>query len=152
MARDFLPNWKIVATADRHVNSSTTVTHPLLIHGNQGIGKSALISYLFLHYRQHNPSRLVVAHFTSASDRSTLYVDVIRRIVVAVKNHFNIDQHIPQDKDDLVKEFESWLIIADKHGGMLLFIDGLDNLDNVDGCLVGGYMHSCAKQDHVLRV
>jgi Ni2+-binding GTPase involved in maturation of urease and hydrogenase len=136
MIRAYVPALDLVRQAHEHISSPARIVQPLVINGPVGCGKSALIAYLYSFYKQMNTSQLVVAHFVSASDKSVQSYELARRVIIAIKNHYQVQQEVPQDKDELVKELPSWLLIAESRGGMVLFLDGLDQLSNTDGSIV----------------
>eukprot|EP01122_Echinamoeba_exundans_P009174 TRINITY_DN3177_c0_g1_i1.p1 TRINITY_DN3177_c0_g1~~TRINITY_DN3177_c0_g1_i1.p1 ORF type:complete len:1753 (+),score=281.10 TRINITY_DN3177_c0_g1_i1:58-5316(+) len=118
----------------RHINSAARIEAPLLFIGEQpGVGLTALMAYASSFYANLNPEKLVLFHFARASEKSTLYFEFMRRAIVAIQSFFKIDQAVPTDKDEIVADFSGWLEMASERGGMVIFIDGLDQMDNVDG-------------------
>jgi nephrocystin-3 len=98
-----------------------------------GVGLTALMAYASSFYANLNPDKLILFHFSRASDKSTLYYEFMRRAIQTIQSFFNIEQSVPTEKDEIVADFPGWIQMASERGGMLLFIDGLDQMDNVDG-------------------
>jgi len=94
------------------------------------------LGYIANEYKKQNTNLLVVMHHTKATEKSASYIEIIRHILSAIKSHYKLTQDVPTEKDELISEFIPWLQRADQLGGLVLFIDGLDQLDNVDSCLV----------------
>lgn len=129
-----VPRMKYLERLHQHVNATTKIEAPLVFLSQvAGVGLSALMAYAASFYANLNPNRLVFFHFVRASDKSGRYYELMRRVIVAIHDFFNVEQPVPTEKDDIVADFPGWLQIAAERGGMLLFVDGLDQMANIDG-------------------
>jgi len=106
---------------------------PLVITGDSGSGKSALLANWVKTYREANPDDFVLLHFIGATSESTDWVAMLRRIMGELKRRFAIDQEIPEDKDDLRLAFANFLSMASAQGRTVLIIDALNQLEDRDG-------------------
>ncbi|OAD21448.1 nephrocystin-3 [Candidatus Thiomargarita nelsonii] len=104
---------------------------PLVILGESGSGKSALLANWALRYR--HPDDLVILYFIGSSPDSTDYVDMLRYVMARLKAHYHIDEEIPTEPKQLVEKLPFWLATAHAQGRTILILDGLNQLtDNAD--------------------
>jgi nephrocystin-3 len=84
---------------------------PLVILGESGSGKSALLANWALRYRESHPDDLVILYFIGSSPDSTDYVDMLHYVMARLKAHYDIHAQ----------------------GRTILILDGLNQLtDNAD--------------------
>jgi len=117
-----------------HITSNTP---PLVILGESGLGKSALLSSWSLQYCSNHPDDILIKHFIGTSAYSADWVSILRRIMDEFKRHFNIDLDTPHKLDELRAAFSDWLHIAAarasrKKRKIVLILDALNQLDNRD--------------------
>lgn len=106
---------------------------PLVILGDSGGGKSALLANWAIRHREGRSSDLLIMHFIGASPYSADWSAMLRRIMVELKRSFHILQDIPESPDELRISFAEWLHIAGQKGHIVLILDGLNQLDDQDG-------------------
>lgn len=114
---------------DRHVNSSD---QPLVILGESGSGKSALLSTWALKYKEEHPDELLIMHFIGASPYSADWMAMLRRIMGESKRHFNLPEDIPSKPDELKTAFANWLHMVSVRGKAVLILDALNQLEDKD--------------------
>ena len=114
-----------------HANS--TGGKPLVILGESGSGKSALLANWAIKYREAHADDLVVMHFIGASPYSNDWTVMLRRIMGEFKRRFDIPQEIPDQADDLRMAFANFLNMASAQGRVVLIIDALNQLEDRDG-------------------
>eukprot|EP01125_Pyxidicula_operculata_P002218 TRINITY_DN12128_c0_g1_i1.p1 TRINITY_DN12128_c0_g1~~TRINITY_DN12128_c0_g1_i1.p1 ORF type:complete len:1329 (+),score=297.48 TRINITY_DN12128_c0_g1_i1:94-4080(+) len=139
LARVYLPNQKYYYTIDKHVAYSNV---PLIVIGDPGLGKSALLANWALRFKEHHPEDLVITHFVGCSAASTNYVNMLTRILEAIrervgKNNVS-DLTISKSANQLVQDFGIWLEKGSTVAGgrrIVLVIDGIDKLDDCDNAL-----------------
>jgi len=132
---------------------------PLVILGESGAGKSALIA----HWMMRNQERLkaqpqeekkgflslirsrlnlsrpppkkahVIAHFIGATEDSTDWAAMLRRLIGEFNRLFDLTVEIPDTPDALRKAFVDVLWEVDARGRVILIIDALNQLDDRDG-------------------
>lgn len=106
---------------------------PLLIWGESGSGKSALMARALQAARQQQPQGAVVARFIGATPDSSncraLLEDVCRQIARAYRGD---DGAVPSAYRDLVQAFPKYLALASAAKPLILFLDALDQLSAQD--------------------
>ena len=105
----------------------------LVVLGESGSGKSALLSNWVFEYRKDYPEDLVIMHFIGATPYSTDWTAMLRRIMGELKRRFNITQDIPDKPDELRSAFANWLNMAAARGRVVLILDALNQLEDRDG-------------------
>ena len=98
---------------DAHARSDR---QPLVILGESGSGKSALLANWAIHYRKEHPDDLVLLHFIGATPGSADWAAMLRRILGEFKRKFDIREEIPDQPDALRSAFANWLNMAAAKG------------------------------------
>lgn len=114
---------------DEHVNSDN---QPLVVLGESGSGKSALLSTWALQYKEKHPKELVIMHFIGATPYSADWIAMLRRVMGEFKRHFNLSQEIPSKPDELKTTFTNWLHMVSARGKVVLILDALNQLEDKD--------------------
>ncbi len=129
-ARVYIGGEKYFRKIDEHLST----THlPLVVLGESGIGKSALLANWGLKYRKENPDTLVLMHFVGASAASGDWAAMLRRFLSELQERFDIEGEIPSDANELREVFSDWLYKAGQKGQVLLIIDALNQLEDKQG-------------------
>lgn len=122
---------------------------PLVLLGESGSGKSALLANWAYRYKKENPDDFMLLHFIGGTPDSADYTQLIRRIMMEIKECIehekslelsnNIvslqkedDDSIPTDPQKLIKAFPLWLVKAAAIGKFILVLDGLNQLEDQD--------------------
>ena len=119
------------ARLDAH--ASGTTDQPLVILGESGSGKSALLANWASRYRKEHPDTVVLEHYIGATPASADWASMLRRIMGELKQRFDIDQEIPEQPDALRSAFPNWLSMAAAKGKVILLLDALNQLEDRDG-------------------
>ncbi len=106
---------------------------PLVIVGDSGSGKSALLANWSLHYREKHPDELVLMHFIGATTYSADWALMVWRIMAELQRAFKIEGEIPDKADALRQAFANWLNMAAARGRVILILDALNQLEDRDG-------------------
>ena len=106
---------------------------PLVILGESGSGKSALLANWAMRYRREHADDLVLVHFTGATPASADWEAMLRRILGEVKRKFDIREDIPDQPEALRSAFANWLNLAATRGRVVLILDALNQLEDRDG-------------------
>lgn len=121
---------------DEHVKG----TDPLLVVvGDAGVGKSALLANWAARYRKAHPYGFLLLHFVGCTPASADWMALVRRIKDELSLHFNIkkkDEPGPLWSWSLFSFFEevaTW-------GRIVIVLDGLDQLEDVDDALDLGWL------------
>jgi tetratricopeptide (TPR) repeat protein len=115
---------------DTHAQSED---QPLIILGESGSGKSALLANWALEYRKTHPQDLLIMHFIGATPYSADWAAMLRRIMGELKRRFEIQQEIPDKPDELRPAFANFLYMAAAKGRCVLILDALNQLEDRDG-------------------
>ena len=108
-------------------------TKPLVILGESGSGKSALLANWVARYRQAHPDALVLRHYIGATPYSADWAAMLRRLMGEFKRRLGLQQDIPDQPDALRSAFPNWLYMAAAKGRVVLVLDALNQLEDRDG-------------------
>jgi tetratricopeptide (TPR) repeat protein len=108
---------------------------PLVVLGESGLGKSALLANWIEQNRHSHPEQQVLVHFIGATADSADWATMLRRILAELKQRFGIELEIPDRADELPVAFANALHMAAASGRLVLVIDALNQLDDRDGAL-----------------
>lgn len=114
---------------------------PLVVLGESGIGKSALLANWASNLRvglpepsqQPNDPDLVLMHFIGATLQSTDWAAMLRRLIGELTRRFSFPMEIPEEPGALRSAFANCLSIAAKQGRVVIILDGLNQLEDRDG-------------------
>ncbi|MEI8135008.1 MAG: tetratricopeptide repeat protein [bacterium] len=107
---------------------------PLVLWGKSGFGKSALMAHLSSHYHTHHHDAFIIRHFVGASSGASSMDDVMRHIMLEIKERYSIEDELP--KSDLQSEFPQWLAKIPEGEKLILMIDAVNQLSGI-----GNEMH-----------
>ncbi|MGO9531422.1 MAG: DUF4062 domain-containing protein [Syntrophobacteraceae bacterium] len=107
--------------------------HPLVVLGESGSGKSALLANWVARYRQAHPDALVLQHYVGATPYSADWAAMLRRLMGEFKRRLGLQQNIPDQPDALRSAFPNWLYMAATKGCVILVLDALNQLEDRDG-------------------
>ena len=85
---------------------------PLVILGESGSGKSALLANWVARYRRAHPDALVLQHYIGATPYSADWAAMLRRLMGEFKRRLGLQQDIPDQPDALRSAFPNWLYMA----------------------------------------
>lgn len=105
---------------------------PLVIVGEPGSGKSALVAQFARIYVEKNTEALVIAHYVGAATEARNIRHALLRIALELKEKLSLPDEIPEDEKELRQVFGSLLESAGFAAGgrkVVVLIDGLNQLD-----------------------
>ena len=110
---------------------------PLVVLGESGSGKSALVANWAVKYRKKNPENYIVLHFIGSTPYSSDWSAMLRRIMGEFKRWFDMKDDIPSEPDKLRAAFANWLHMASAAVGrenrkIILILDALNQLQDRD--------------------
>lgn len=103
-------------------------TPPLIIGGESGLGKSALLAYWIGTYRREHPKCFFIQHFAGVSGDATP-TSVLRRIMLEIKERNFEQDEVSAKPEDIVKEFPLWIAKVRANDPLLLVIDAINQID-----------------------
>jgi tetratricopeptide (TPR) repeat protein len=106
---------------------------PLVVLGESGSGKSALLANWARSYRAANAGDFVLMHFIGASAASADWAAMLRRILAELERGFELQLEIPDRPDALRLAFANALHMAAAKGRVVLVLDALNQLDDREG-------------------
>ena len=102
----------------------------LVVVGEPGSGKSAMLGKFYRDYLESNPNDLVIPHFVGASAASTNARQVLRRLSHELALSAGITDEIPDDFDKLRETFTSFLEQAASKRHVVILIDAINQFDS----------------------
>jgi len=130
-ARFFIGRVKILNDIEKYVK--TPHNHPLVIYGESGSGKSALMAKAAEQVLSESPAAGYVTRFIGATPTSSDIRSLLENICRQISRIYGADEtNIPTDYKDLVEEFPKRLALATPEKQLIIFLDALDQLSNVN--------------------
>ncbi|XP_038072011.1 uncharacterized protein LOC119740704 [Patiria miniata] len=106
---------------------------PLVILGESGSGKSALVANWTHQFEEENPGVFLFMHFIGSSSESASHLNLLRRLYEEIKQFFGFEMTVPSSQRNLVLELSTWLQMAAKQTKVVLVLDALNQLDSGSG-------------------
>ena len=117
---------------------------PLVIEADEGIGKKTLIVKWIEYHLKNSRNKykdIVIPHFASAGGNSSNYHSSIYKILIKLREFFNIKQKVELLEEKIRKNFYYWLDICsrkmkknvDFDGDILIIIEGIEHFRSEDG-------------------
>jgi tetratricopeptide (TPR) repeat protein len=129
-AKMYIGRQEYFACLDEHLKGDD---QPLIILGESGAGKSALLANWAFHFQKQHSQELLVLHFIGATASGTDWQAMLRRIMGELRERFQILEEIPEKPDELRLAFANWLSMAAARGRVVLVLDALNQLEDKDG-------------------
>jgi tetratricopeptide (TPR) repeat protein len=127
--RVYLGRAEAYERVDAHVASEEP---PLVLLGESGSGKSALLANWARRWRQRHPEDFLLLHFIGSTAESTDYTRILRRILGELKRRFDLPGEVPTEASAVCREFPNWLSMAGARGRVILVLDALNQLEDRD--------------------
>jgi len=105
---------------------------PLVVLGESGSGKTALLANWVRGYRANHSGELIIQHFIGATPASADWMAMLRRILGEFNRKFDLRIEIPDQPDALRERFANALSMAAARGRVILVLDGLNQLEDRD--------------------
>ncbi|MHB9024169.1 MAG: tetratricopeptide repeat protein [Armatimonadota bacterium] len=138
--RTYIGRVDYFATLDRH---ATSEGGPLVVLGESGSGKSALLANWVEHWRKTHPNDLIIQHYIGGTVDSANHWRLMTRLMLEIKRWSGDTEDVPTKHEDILKDFPLWLAkvrARAAHEGVrcILVLDALNGLDDQDhACLLG---------------
>ncbi len=121
----YVPNAASMARLETHVAGDAP---PLMIVGETGSGKSALIAYWSADYRRQHPDAFVVTHYVGAVSSAGSSTELLRRLMAEIGARTGGGEPIPVAREEVIEALPFWLAKA-AAANMVLIIDGANQLE-----------------------
>ncbi|MBX7212116.1 MAG: tetratricopeptide repeat protein [Verrucomicrobiaceae bacterium] len=129
-------------TLDRHAAGDGA---PLILLGDSGSGKSALLANWLAHWHGAHPKDFIFQHYIGSTPDSAEHWRLMGRLIAEIKRWTDDPEELPKSHDDLLKTFPVWLakarIKAERDGvRCLLVLDALNQLEDRDHAHLLGWL------------
>eukprot|EP01087_Luapelamoeba_hula_P019113 TRINITY_DN6286_c0_g1_i1.p1 TRINITY_DN6286_c0_g1~~TRINITY_DN6286_c0_g1_i1.p1 ORF type:complete len:2354 (+),score=344.36 TRINITY_DN6286_c0_g1_i1:69-7130(+) len=128
--RNFVGRTAVIEEMVAHMNSN--VAKPLLITGQAGAGKSALMGHFAQLWTEQDSRAYVITHFVGATPSSTNIRDTLLRFCMEIKTSCVLWEDIVSETFEDVKESFVKILQAASAGGnkVLIVLDAINQLDH----------------------
>ena len=120
---------------DRLDAHAASLEPPLVLRGESGSGKSALLANWAARYAGAHPDEFLLMHFTGATPDSTDWTALLARIMGELKRRFHFQDEIPTRPESMKPAFKDMLERAAAQGRMMLVLDAVNQLEDRDQAL-----------------
>jgi len=132
------------AALDRHAAEDGG---PLVLLGESGGGKSALLANWLAAWRRDHPEDFLFQHYIGSTPDSADHWRLITRLMAEIKRWTGDPEELPRSHDELLKAFPVWLakarIKADRDGvRAIVLFDALNQLEDQDRARLLGWLPS----------
>lgn len=117
---------------DDHIDGDD---QPLIVLGDSGVGKSALLANWARRYEKGDREAFLLCHYIGSSPYSADWTLILRRIIGEFNRRLGIDQEIPDDPAGLRTAFVNSLHKAAAKCRIVLVLDALNQLEDKGGAL-----------------
>lgn len=116
--------------------SLTSGQQRILIEGQSGAGKSALVANWLERRRQVHPAEHIHEYYLGASADAASPVNLVRHLIERIKRTTGSQEEIPVDPQALFDSLATWLAEASAHAGKedyrwIITLDGLNGLSDL---------------------
>lgn len=129
-ARAYVGRAETFQRLDAHADGSSP---PLVVTGESGLGKSALLANWIAAYQKTHPTTPVIAHYIGATAESTDWAALARRILNGLSRWMGVALAQPNGAAELRQAVAAGLAQAGARGRVVLVIDGLNQLEDREG-------------------
>lgn len=118
---------------------------PLVLLGQSGGGKSALLANWLERWRYNHPGDFIVQHYIGSTTDSADHWQLMYRVMNEIKRWSRDPDALPTKHEDILKDFPRWLAkaraVAECHGvRFILVLDALNQLDDQDHARLLGWL------------
>ncbi len=125
---------------DEHVSGTGK---PMLLLGESGSGKSALLANWVELWRKTHPKDYIFQHYIGGTSDGSVHWKIMTRLMAEIKRWTDDPEELPKSNDDMLRDFPLWLSkarIKAEHKGVrfIVVLDALNQLEDKDhGRLIG---------------
>jgi nephrocystin-3 len=122
----FVGREDLLACLDEYVSTSGK---PLVLTGESGSGKTALLAKWVDRWREQHPDFLLIEHYVGASPDSSNATALLTRVLKQVRRDIGFESEVPTSQEYLHGWFAYLLNEAARKRQFILIIDGVDDVD-----------------------
>ena len=118
---------------------------PILLLGDSGSGKSALLANWVSHWKKDHPSDVVFQHYIGGTPDSADHWKLMSRLMAEIKRWAGESEEPPREHGDMLRDFPMWLSrarIRAEHTGSrcIIILDALNQLEDQDRARLLGWL------------
>ncbi len=140
--RTYIGRREYFARLDAHAADNG---EPLVLLGESGSGKSALLANWIEHYRAEHSGDFIFQHYIGGTPDSTDHYRLMARFIAEIKLWSGDSDELPRTHDELKRDFGLWLAKARaraEHLGVrvIVVLDALNQLEDQDHAQLLGWL------------
>lgn len=101
---------------------------PIVLTGESGCGKSALLAECVARWRKDHPDDLIIQHFIGSTPDSADWQGLVRHLLAAMKHAFSIADEVPLQRDTLHGALSEWTSKVSGSRRILIVLDAINQL------------------------
>ena len=118
---------------------------PLVLLGESGSGKSALLTNWAERWRLAHPTDFIFQHYIGGTPDSADHWRLMNRLIAEIKRWVDDPEELPKSHDDILRDFPVWLakarIRAERQGvRFIIILDALNQLEEADHARLLGWL------------
>jgi nephrocystin-3 len=122
--RVYVADTALLQRLDAHVAGDEPA---LVVTGEAGAGKSALLANWSADYARRHRDAFVVAHYVSADSAGADSVGLMRRVMREIRSRYHSDEDVPTTAQEVERQFPAWLARV-RGEKLVLLLDAVDQL------------------------
>lgn len=125
----YVENSATLEVLDRHAQKHReNNSGPLVVVGESGAGKSALLAWWSNRFCRHHPNAFLIEHHVGATPLSGDKIGLMRRVAWEIRERYGINEEPSADPETLIREFPSWLART-QNEPLIVVLDALNQLE-----------------------
>jgi len=118
-------------------DTSSNNTYPLVLYGEPGSGKSAVMARVALNLQGSSRKIGVIHRHIGATPRSSVIRSLLAGLCGEIARLYGSYESVPSDYQELIQELPNRLALATIEKPLVIFLDGLDQLADVEARNLG---------------
>ncbi len=124
----YVPRPKHTAVLDAFASSGPAGTG-LVVTGDSGGGKTALLADWVRRWQKSHPGDFVFQHYFGTTPESSIVLSFLSRLLGELKRRYNLDDEIPTRPDTLREALPLWLARTTSKSRIVLVLDALNAIE-----------------------
>ena len=100
----------------------------LLLYGESGYGKSALIANYFKHFSKKSETFVIEHYIGGAGESSNDLYQMLRHVMLEIKEEFDLSDEVPSEAQKIMDEFALWLHRVKRP--TIIILDGYNQIED----------------------